>query len=107
MLNLNDDAIKSEGGSFDSSKIFGYSVVEKLNNVDNIVRTLDNVVIVGFNQGVSQNGSKFWDMQLKDANGNETNMREYDIDQTRDAWEKKQESQLKRLKHKQQKRKGR
>lgn len=99
MLNLNDDAIKSEGGSFDSSKIFGYSVVEKLNNVDNIVRTLDNVVIVGFNQGVSQNGSKFWDMQLKDANGNETNMREYDIDQTRDAWEKKQESQLKRLKH--------
>ena len=68
MLNLNDDSIKSEGGSFDSSKIFGFSVVEKVDNVDTIVRTLDNVVIVGFNQGVSGNGSKFWDIQMKDIN---------------------------------------
>jgi len=99
MLNLNDDAIKSEGGSFDPSKIFGYSVVEKVDGVDTIVRTLDNVVIAGFNQAVSAQGSNFWDIQLKDINGNETNMREYDIDKTRDNWEKKQASQLKRLKH--------
>ena len=81
MLNLNDDAIKSEGnGGFDTSKIFGYSVVEKVDNVDNIVRTLDNVVVVGFNQGVSNSGSKFWDLQMKDPKGNENNCREYDID---------------------------
>lgn len=100
MLNLNDEAIKSEGnGGFDTSKIFGYSVVEKVDNVDNIVRTLDNVVIVGFNQGVSNSGSKFWDLQMKDPKGNENNCREYDIDTSREHWEKKQESQLKRLKH--------
>ena len=99
MLNLNDEAIKSEGGSFDSSKIFGYSVVEKVNGVDTIVRTLDNVVVSGFNQAVSAQGSKFWDLQLKDINGNETNMREYDLDTTREGWEKKKASQLKRLKH--------
>ena len=95
MLNLNDDTIKSEGGSFDSSKIFGYSVVK-----DNVITdTLEGAVIVGFSQGISQTGSKFWDIQMKDGNGNENNMREYDVDMTRDGWEKKQASQLKRLKH--------
>ena len=95
MLNLNDDAIKSEGGSFDASKIFGYSVVK-----DNVITdTLDGAVIVGFSHGISQTGSKFWDIQMKDGNGNENNMREYDVDMTRDGWEKKQASQLKRLKH--------
>lgn len=99
MLNLNDESIKSEGGSFDSTKIFGYSVVEKVNGKDTIVRTLDNALVVGFNQGVSANGSKFWDLQMKDQNGNENNIREYDVDMSRDGWQKKQASQLKRLKH--------
>jgi len=101
MLDLNSAEIQSEGrtSSFDSSKIFGYEVVEKVDGQDTITKTLDNVVVSGFNQAVSANGSKFWDLQLKDTKGNETNMREYDIDQTREGWEKKQKSQITRLKH--------
>lgn len=99
MLNLNDDKIKSEGGNFDSSKIFGYEVVEKVDGVDTIVKTVKNAVIAGFNQGIAANGSKFWDLQVKDSKGNENNIREYDIDTTRPDSAKKVESQLKRLKH--------
>jgi len=99
MLNLNDETIKSEGGSFDSSKIFGYSVVEKVDDRDTIVRTLDNVLVTGFDTGTPSVGNEFWDVKLKDEKGNEYNMREYDVDTTREYWEKKQASQLKRLKH--------
>ena len=99
MLNLNDDKIKSEGSSFDSSKIFGYEAVERVNNVDTIVKPVSNVVIVGFNQGVAANGSKFWDLQIRDSKGNENNIREYDVDPTRADSQKKVDSQLKRLKH--------
>jgi len=97
MLDLNEEGIKSEGGGkgFDSSKIFGYSVVED----NTIMRTLDNVMVSGFEHGASASGSAFFDIKLKDFNGNETNMREYDIDKTRGDWEKKQKSQLTRLKH--------
>ena len=97
MLDLNEEGLKSEGGGkgFDSSKIFGFSVVED----NSIVRTLENVMISGFDHGASATGSAFFDIKLKDSNGNETNMREYDIDKTRGDWEKKQKSQLTRLKH--------
>ena len=70
MLDLNNDEIKSEGGSFDPSKIFGFSIVEN----DAIVRTLDNVMISGFEIGALDNGTKFFDINLKDTNGNETNI---------------------------------
>jgi hypothetical protein len=96
MLNLNDDSIKSEGGSsFDPSKIFGMSVVE--NNV--ITDTVENVIIGGFDKGTTSTGNAYWDIQLQDSNGNTYNLREFDIDTTREGWEKKQTSQLKRLKH--------
>jgi len=95
MLNLNDESIRTEGGNFDPSKIFGYEVV-----ADNTITSLlENVVIAGFDTGTSSTGSAFWDVQLKDTKGNTYNMREFDIDQTRQDWEKKQASQLKRLKH--------
>ena len=95
MLNLNDDSIKTEGGNFDPSKIFGYEVV-----ADNVITSLlENVIIAGFDKGTSSTGSAFWDIQLQDSKGNTYNLREFDIDQTREHWEKKQASQLKRLKH--------
>lgn len=95
MLNLNDDSIKTEGGNFDPSKIFGYEVVE-----DNVITSLlEGVVISGFDKGTSSTGSEYWDIQLTDNKGNSYNMREFDIDMTREHWEKKQASQLKRLKH--------
>ena len=96
MLNLNDDTIKTEGGSFDPSKIFGYEIVD--NNV--IKTTVENVVISGFGTiETTTTGNKYWDIKFKDTKGNETNYREFDIDMTRDGWEKKQKSQLSRLKH--------
>jgi hypothetical protein len=100
MLNLNDESIRTEGGNFDPSKIFGYDVVEKVDNVDTITSLLEGVVISGFGEiGTSSTGSKFWDIQLTDSKGNTYNLREFDIDQAREGWEKKQASQLKRLKH--------
>jgi hypothetical protein len=96
MLNLNDESIKTEGGNFDPSKIFGYEAVE--NNV--ITKLVENIVISGFGAiATSTTGSKYWDIQLKDSKGNEYNLREFDVDMTREGWEKKQASQLKRLKH--------
>jgi len=96
MLNLNDDSIKADGsgGNFDPSKIFGYSVVQD----NTIINTLDNVFISGFEIGQGT-GSKFFDIKLKDSNGNETNMREYEPDPNRDDFEKKKKSQITRLKH--------
>lgn len=97
MLNLNDDGIKSEGsgGNFDPSKIFGFSVIED----NQIVKTLDGVLISGFDTGVSNSGSKFFDIKLTDSNGNESNMREYEPDSSRQDYAKKCKSQQTRLKH--------
>tara|TARA_R110000764_G_scaffold151036_4_gene238527 strand:+ start:113 stop:733 length:621 start_codon:yes stop_codon:yes gene_type:complete len=97
MLDLNNDEIKAEGksGNFDPSKIFGYAVVED----NTIVKTLENVVISGFDIGATDGGAAFFDIKLKDSNGNETNMREYEPDTTRDDYAKKSKSQMTRLKH--------
>ena len=95
MLDLNNESINAEGGNFDPSKIFGFECV-----TDGVITGfVENVTICGFDTGVSGNGNAFWDVKLKDSKGNESNMREYDIDKSREGWEKKQNSQLKRLKH--------
>lgn len=95
MLNLNDTGINAEGGNFDPSKIFGFECVQ-----DGVITGfVENVTICGFDTGTSQNGNAYWDIMLKDSKGNESNHREYDIDQSREGWEKKQASQLKRIKH--------
>lgn len=96
MLNLNDDAILENGSSsnFNPDKIFGYEVV----NNDEIVKTLDNVLIEGFHVEQSDKGTYF-DIVLKDSKGNTTNIREYEPDSNRDDFEKKKKSQLTRLKH--------
>jgi len=97
MLDLNNAEIKAEGksGKFDPSKIFGYTVVED----NQIVRTLDNVLISGFETGETNTGTKFLDIKLKDTLGNEANMREYEPDSTRPDFAKKSTSQITRLKH--------
>ena len=97
MIDLNNDEIKAEGksGNFDPSKIFGYSVVED----NTIIKTLDNVMVSGFEIAATDGGAKFFDIKLKDSNGNETNMREYEPDSTRDDFAKKSKSQMTRLKH--------
>ena len=97
MLDLNNDEIKAEGksGNFDPSKIFGYAVVED----NTIIKTLENVMVSGFDIGATDGGAKFFDIKLKDSNGNETNMREYEPDAARDDFAKKSKSQMTRLKH--------
>lgn len=97
MLDLNNDEIKEEGssGSFDPSKIFGFSVIE--DNV--IVKTLEGVLVSGFDTGESSTGSKYFDIKLTDSNGNESNMREYEPDASRDDYARKCKSQQTRLKH--------
>ncbi len=97
MLDLNSEEIKAEGGAkkFDSTKIFGFEVVED----NEITKLAENVLISGFETGAAQSGSKFFDIKITDSKGNESNMREYEPDSTRDDYAKKCKSQQTRLKH--------